>query len=132
MNHSPLILIVDDDRHISKVIGFSLRQAGLRILTAHDAMEGVSVARNVHPDAILMDVMMPGVTGSMVSGLMKETPELRDIPVILISALPEEDLRSRAAEVDAAGYICKPFHKSDLLQMIQSVLARQTHNVGPD
>jgi CheY-like chemotaxis protein len=124
MNEIPLILVVDDDPRIATAIGLALRSSGLRVLTAPEALEAVSIARTAHPSAILMDVMMPGMEGSVAAALMKDSEELRDIPIILVSALPEEELRSRAAEVGAAGYVSKPFRKVDLLRALQSALTR--------
>jgi len=124
MNEIPLILVVDDDSRIASAIGLALRSTGLHVLTAPDALEAVSIARALRPSAILMDVMMPGIEGSVAAALMKDCEELREIPIILVSALPEEELRSRAVEVGAAGWVCKPFRKIDLLQALQSALKR--------
>jgi CheY-like chemotaxis protein len=124
MNDMPLILVVDDDPRIATAIGLALRGSGLRVLTAPDALEGVSLARTTRPSAILMDIMMPGMDGSVAAALMKDCEELRDIPILLVSALPEEELRSRAAEVGAAGWVAKPFRKVDLLRALQSARVR--------
>jgi CheY-like chemotaxis protein len=124
MNETPLILVVDDDPRIAAAIGLALRSTGLRVLTAPDALEAVSLARLTRPSAILMDVMMPGMEGSVAAALMKDSEELRDIPIILVSAMPEEELLSRAAEVGAAGAVSKPFRKVDLLRALRSALAR--------
>ncbi len=122
MNEIPLVLVIDDDPRIVAAISLGLRSSGLQVLCAPDALEGVAMARAARPDAILMDVMMPGMEGSIAAALMKDSNELRDIPVILISALPEEELRARAAEAGAAAYVCKPFQKVDLLRALQIAL----------
>jgi len=124
MNATPQILVVDDDSRIAAAIALALRSSGFKVLTAPDALEGVSMARHVRPYAILMDVMMPGMEGSVAAALIQDSDELRDIPILLVSALPEEELRARAAEVGAAGYICKPFRKLDLLRALQSAFRR--------
>jgi CheY-like chemotaxis protein len=123
MNDRPLILVVDDDPRIATAIGRALRTAGLQVLTAPDALEAVSIARSARPSAILMDVMMPGMEGSVAAALMKDCVELREIPIILVSALPEEELQCRAAEVGAAGWVAKPFRRVDLLRALQPALA---------
>jgi len=123
----PLILVIDDDPRIASAISLGLRASGLRVRCAPDALEGVSLARATRPDAILMDVMMPGMEGSIAAALMKDSDELRDIPVILISAMPEEELRARAAESAAAAWVCKPFRKEDLLRALQAALAIRQH-----
>lgn len=128
MNGTPIVLVVDDDPRIAAAIGLSLRNSGLRVLTAPGALEGVSIARTARPSAILMDVMMPGMEGSVAAALMKDCEELRQIPIILMSALPEEELRSRAAEIGAAGWVAKPFRKADLLGALQSALSRSAYS----
>lgn len=122
MNEAPIILVVDDDPRIEAVVALTLRSAGMRTLVASDALEGVSLARSARPDAILMDVMMPGLEGSVAAALMKDSDELRDIPVLLFSAMPEEELRERASEAGAAGFFCKPFRKLDLLRAVHAAL----------
>lgn len=122
MNESPIILVVDDDPRIMAAAGLGLRSLGFRTLFASDALEGVSLARMAHPDAILMDVMMPGLEGSVAASLMQDSEELRAIPVVLFSAMPEEELSERAADAGAAAYVCKPFRKQDLLRAMKSAL----------
>ena len=123
MNPAPLILVVDDTTCISDIIRHVLQGAGFRTRAARNALEGVALARLERPDLILMDILMPGMDGSMVSGSMKETDELKDIPVVLLSAMPEEEIRRRATDCGAAAFLPKPFRHEELLRCVERVLA---------
>ena len=122
MNAKKPIRVVDDNAAILAVVAHTLAAAGCRPLTASTALDGVALARRERPDLILMDVMMPGLEGSVASGLMHEIDELREVPVLLMSALPEEELRERAAEAGAAGFLAKPFRKERLLELVGRIL----------
>lgn len=123
MAPAPLILVVDDTALISDVIRHTLEGAGFRTRGARNALEGVALARLERPDLILMDIMMPGMDGSTVSGAMKETDDLKDIPVVLVSAKPEEELRRRASDCGAAASLPKPLRREELLRCVERVLA---------
>lgn len=122
MKDSPFVLVVDDDPRIAAAAALSLRSLGCRTLLASDALEAVALARMAHPDAILMDVMMPGLEGSLAAALIRDSDELRMIPVVLFSAMPQEELAERAAAAGAAAYVCKPFRKEDLLRAMNAAL----------
>lgn len=122
MSERSTILVVDDTASILNVVAHTLAGAGYRPLTAATALDAVALARRERPDLILMDIMMPGLEGSVASSLMHEIEELRDVPVLLMSALPEEALRERAAEAGAAGFLAKPFKKERLLEIVRRTL----------
>jgi len=122
MNARKTILVVDDNAAILNVVAHTLAAAGFRPLTASTALDALARARRERPDLILMDIMMPGLEGSVASGLMRDLEELRDVPVLLMSALPEEDLRERAAEAGATGFLAKPFRKERLLELVGRTL----------
>jgi CheY-like chemotaxis protein len=115
----PFILIIDDERHIAAVLAHLLKSAGFRAATASGALEGVSVARKDRPDLILMDMMMPGIEGTTAARMIKDAPELVGIPVVLISALPEEEARKRMSDSGAVDFIGKPFYRESLLEVIR-------------
>ncbi|HVR83486.1 MAG TPA: response regulator [Planctomycetota bacterium] len=115
----PFILIIDDEKNISAVLAHLLRSAGFRAVTASGALEGVGVARKDRPDLILMDMMMPGIEGTTATRMIKDAPELVGIPVVLISALPEEEARRRMSDSGAVDFIAKPFYREGLLEVIR-------------
>lgn len=120
----PLILVCDDMKNIVQSILLMLQTEGYRARAAASALECVSLARKEKPALILMDVMMPGMDGAMASELMRDNDELQDIPIVLLSAMPEDDLRARAQECGAKGYLTKPFTKQSLLQAVRGHLPK--------
>lgn len=118
----PAILVCDDHRPIAQAIAHTLRTHGFRPLLAANALEAVSLARKELPRLILMDVMMPGLDGAMAAELLHDAPGLENVPVVLLSAMPEEELRVRAAECGARGWLAKPFTQAGLLEAVRSHL----------
>jgi CheY-like chemotaxis protein len=119
MNQPPLILVCDDMKNIAQSIIFILQGAGYRAQWAPAALECLHMARKERPGLILMDIMMPGMDGAMASELMGQNPELEGIPVVLLSAMPEDEVRAKAHEAGAVDFLCKPFKKDTLLATIR-------------
>lgn len=117
------ILIVEDESDVSEILAFSLRREGYRVLTAGEAAEGLAVAKAERPDAILLDVMMPGISGWEMLERLRAHEDTRDIPVIMCTVLAEPRFLEKAAEHNAAGYIRKPFRTEAVLRTIRGVLA---------
>ena len=84
----------------------------LKVTTARDGPSGLDAVRRVHPDAVLLDIRLPGIDGWSVLEALKEEPETRDIPVIVVSIVDE---RARGAALGAAAYLVKPVSRDDLL-----------------
>ena len=119
MSTVPMILVCDDTRNIAQSIIFMLQNAGYRAEWVPSAMDCVSRARKERPDLILMDIMMPGMDGAMASELMAQYPELAGIPIVLLSALPEDEVREKAHDAGAVDFLCKPFKKETLLGTVR-------------
>ena len=118
-NNAPLVLVVDDTQNIASSIVYILQSAGFRASMANSALECVSKARAEHPSLIVMDIMMPGMDGSTAAGIMQDTPELQGIPVVLLSAMPEDEVRDRARESGAVDWLTKPFRRDNLLKKVR-------------
>jgi CheY-like chemotaxis protein len=116
---APLILVCDDTRNIAQSIAVMLQAEGYRASVASSALEAVGLARKERPSLILMDIMMPGMDGAMASEAMHDLEELRGVPIILLSAIPEDELRARAEECGAQGFLTKPFTKATLLEAVR-------------
>lgn len=123
MKRAPLVLVCDDDRTIQSVIRTLLEAAGFRVLTAQNVLQGIGLARRERPDLILMDILMPNLDGTTASDLLREIPELASIPVVLLSALPREEIAERMRETGAVAFLEKPFRRKQLLD----VVGRWTH-----
>ena len=104
------VLIIDDEDDIREVAALSLEAtAGWEILTASSGAEGISIAAARKPDAILMDVMMPGVDGPTTFSKMQQTPAIANIPVLLLTAKVQGVDQRRFAGLGLAGILFKPF-----------------------
>jgi len=126
MREQPLILTVDDTRDNLDILRVRLEAQGYAVADAADGEEGLAKAREIKPDLILLDIMMPKLDGIQVVRRLKEDPELRGIPVILVTAKAET--KDVVAGLDAGGddYLTKPFEHAALLARVRSML-RQKH-----
>ncbi len=125
---APLVLVVDDDPDVRALLRDVLELAGLRVLEAGRVLEGVEMARQRHPDAITMDLMLPDLDGFEAIRLLREQPETRDTPVVVLSAIEVEPGDPRA--LGATVCLTKPFSSADLLKAIRSRL-RPRDGVAP-
>lgn len=117
------ILIIDDDDDIREVASLTLEAvAGWKVSTASSGAEGIAVAPQVHPDAILMDVMMPGMDGPTTFKAMQEVTAIRNIPVILLTAKVQAQDQRRFSDLGVAGVLFKPFDPLLLAKQISNAL----------
>jgi DNA-binding response OmpR family regulator len=119
-----VVLVAEDDRDIRELVQTKLTGAGFEVLAVGDGMSALATAREHKPDVVLIDVMMPGLSGLDVVELMRADPATAAIPVILLTARSAEfDVEDGMAR-GAADYIVKPFSPRDLVQRINTVLAQ--------
>ena len=118
------ILIAEDERDIRDLVAFTLRFAGHEVFAASNGEEAVEMAPNVNPDLILMDVRMPRMTGYEACRAMKADPNLKDIPVVFLSAKGQESERQQGLEAGAEEYLLKPFAPDQLTMHIKNILAK--------
>ena len=118
------ILIAEDERDIRDLVAFTLRFAGHEVFAASNGEEAVEMAPQVNPDLILMDVRMPRMTGYEACRTMKENPDLRDGPVVFISAKGQESEIQQGLDAGAEEYLLKPFAPDQLTVRIKSILAK--------
>ncbi|HOX28011.1 MAG TPA: response regulator [bacterium] len=116
------ILTVDDDRVILEAI-HEVFSSDYNILMAHDGHEAVELANEHHVDLILLDIMMPGFDGFSTLMLLKDSPNTKDIPVIMLTAVGKKEKVISAFKDGAAGYLLKPFKADTLRNKIESVLS---------
>ena len=118
------ILIAEDERDIRDLVAFTLRFAGHEVFTAANGEEAVEMAPNVNPDIILMDVRMPRMTGYEACKVMKQNIDLRDIPVVFLSAKGQEAEIQQGLDAGAEEYLLKPFAPDQLTSRVKAILAK--------
>jgi two-component system, cell cycle response regulator DivK len=121
---TPLILVVEDNPRNAKLLRDVLQATGYRTVDSTTAEEGLAIARRDLPDLILMDIQLPGMSGSTALQHLKSDPRTRDIPVIAVtaSAMPVE--RAQILEVGFDGYQAKPISVKALMAEVKTLLAR--------
>jgi len=116
------ILIADDEPHIRKLVSFTLGNRGYEVVEAADGGEAYERAKAEAPDIILLDVMMPVMTGYDVLEKLKADPVTRDIPVVMLSAKSQQTEVQAGLSKGAQEYICKPFTPKDLVQRVAELI----------
>lgn len=122
------ILIVDDDSNNIDLIAFILRRMGYETDQALDGKDALEKLKTNTYLCVLLDVMMPGMDGIEVCTIMKNSPELKDIPVIITTALPPEHIQERAENAGADGFMHKPVLFEELTEYLQRHLDLVLHN----
>ena len=117
------VLIIDDEAPIRLLCRVNLEAEGMEVVEAPDGPTGLVVVESERPDAILLDVMMPGLDGWSVAERLLEMEDTREIPIVFLTA--RADLRDRARGMDLGGldYITKPFNPVDLASLIEEVVS---------
>lgn len=117
------ILAVDDDQRILRVIEGLLTPHGYEVVFARDGREALTLMSNTKPDLVLLDIFMPGMDGYSTLGEIKKDIKTKEVPVVMVTAVGQELNKMLAQQLGAAGYITKPFKSSELLEMINNLLA---------
>ena len=118
------ILIVDDEPEMVEMIQARLGHNGYEVITAVTGEECLEKAEKEKPDIILLDVLLPGVSGFEVAKRLKVNKVTKDIPVIMVTALIGEDAKAKGLEKGAKYFISKPFDPEELLSQIKTILAK--------
>jgi diguanylate cyclase (GGDEF)-like protein len=121
-SRAPRLLVVDDEPSILELMRRRLEALGCEVTTLSGGSDVVKVVRERLPDLVLLDVMMPDVDGFTVCRALKQDAEIRDIPVVLMTARAEVDSRIRGLELGAHDYVTKPFETAELLARVRAAL----------
>ncbi|MDX2208516.1 MAG: response regulator transcription factor [Gemmatimonadales bacterium] len=118
------ILVVDDEPDITALVAYHLAKAGYRVSTASSGPEALKSAREERPDVVVLDLMLPGLSGYDVLAELRKREETRDVGVILLTARREEPDRIKGLTLGADDYLVKPFSPAELALRVQALLRR--------
>ncbi len=117
------ILIVDDSPTEVHVFQNILEQNGFRVETASDGETGIDMARQIKPDLILMDIVMPGINGFQATRKLHRDADTADIPIVIVTTKDQETDRIWGLRQGARGYVVKPVTEKELVRCVESALA---------
>ena len=126
------VLVVDDDAKTVELVKLYLNRDGYRVLTAYDGIEALRLARESHPDLIVLDLMLPGLDGLEVCRVLRAES---DVPIIMLTAKTTEQDKLTGLDLGADDYVTKPFSPRELAARIRAVLRRlpeETLQRGPE
>lgn len=124
------ILIIDDDIDTLKLVGIMLERKGFRILASTTGDKGLNLAEKENPDLILLDVMIPDISGYEIARSIRSNPTTETIPIIMFTARSQVDDKVEGLEAGADAYITKPARPRELFAQVNSVLKRSPHRAG--
>lgn len=119
------ILVVDDEPDVVALIDRTLRAEGFDVLTAYDGIAALDVASSQKPDMVLLDIMMPMMSGYEVCEQLKANPQTQQIPVVCISSAHTPDARAQSLRCGAVTLVTKPFMPSELIAQIRRHLPKR-------
>lgn len=118
------VLVVEDEADVADLLRYNLTRAGFSVLVAGTGDEGLQLARNQRPDIVVLDLMLPGLTGQEVCRLLKGDTNTAAIPIVMLTAKGEPEERVRGLELGADDYVTKPFSPRELVLRVQALLRR--------
>jgi two-component system alkaline phosphatase synthesis response regulator PhoP len=122
------VLVVDDDAKTVELVKLYLNRDGYRVLTAYDGLEALQLARESHPDIIVLDLMLPGIDGLEVCRILRAES---DVPIIMLTAMTTDHDRLTGLNLGADDYVTKPFSPRELAARVRAVLRRLPGERGP-
>jgi DNA-binding response OmpR family regulator len=127
---APRVLLIDDDRTTRNIVSHFLRKEDLVVIKASGGGDGLEMARNDRPDLLIVDAAVAGVNGFELLSLLKREPETRDLPVLIISSLDDEETIIKSLDA-GADYVIKPFSPRILVAKVKKIL-RETSDHAVD
>src|SRR5437867_184980 len=126
-----LVLVIEDEKEIRDLVKYDLERAGFRVATAADGEQGLEAAYSSRPDALVLDLMLPGRNGLEVLRELRSEPATHDLPVVVLTARGAEMDKLLGFEHGADDYVTKPFSPRELIARIQSLLRRARPSRDP-
>jgi two-component system, OmpR family, alkaline phosphatase synthesis response regulator PhoP len=118
---SKQVLVVDDDVKTVELVKLYLNRDGYKVITAYDGNEALAHARKYHPDLVVLDLMLPGLSGLEVCRVLRSES---DVPIIMLTAMTTEDDKLKGLTIGADDYVTKPFSPRELAARVRAVLRR--------
>jgi two-component system phosphate regulon response regulator PhoB len=128
----PSLLIVEDETALVELLRYNFEKEGFKVTTAMDGEAALVAVDEARPDLVVLDWMLPHVSGLEVCRQLRRKPETRDLPIIMLTARGEESDRVRGLEVGADDYVAKPFSPSELIARVRAVLRRSKPSTAQD
>ena len=119
------ILVVEDEPDAAEMLAFNLRAGGHEVSLVEDGGKGLKVAKTTRPDLLILDYMLPTMSGPEVCRALRADPVTQDLPVIMLTARAEESDRVKGFECGADDYVTKPYSMKELMLRVQSLLKRR-------
>ena len=126
------ILVVDDERHIVRLVQVNLERAGYEVLTAYDGIEAMEKVKTESPDMVVLDVMMPRMDGFEVLKNLQADPRYQNIPVIMLTAKAQDADIFAGWQSGVSSYLTKPFNPRELLTFVQRIFESMDHAGSDD
>jgi DNA-binding response OmpR family regulator len=123
------VLVVDDDVKTVELVKLYLNRDGYRVITAYNGNDALALARSSQPDLIVLDLMLPGMSGLDVCRILRKES---DVPIIMLTALTTDDDRLAGLDLGADDYVTKPFSPRELAARVRAVLRRLPGERGPE
>ena len=120
----PLVLVIEDEEDVLDLVRLNLSRAGFRVRIERDGQAGLQAARQEPPDVIVLDLMMPQLTGEEVCRELKSQESTAEIPVVMLTAKASSEERIYGLELGADDYLTKPFSPRELVLRIEAVMRR--------
>jgi DNA-binding response OmpR family regulator len=118
------ILVAEDQQHVRSLVEYKLRNSGYTVICVDDGKSALEKAIDLVPDLILLDIMMPLMTGFEVLSALRQNDKTKNVPVLMVTALSKEDEVLKGLELGADDYITKPFSPNELAARVKTVLIR--------
>lgn len=125
---SKRVLVVDDDTKTVELVRLYLNRDGYKVLTAYDGVEALRLAREGHPDLIVLDLMLPGINGLEICRTLRTES---DVPIIMLTAMTTDQDKLTGLDLGADDYVTKPFSPKELAARVRAVLRRLPGERGP-
>lgn len=120
----PTVLVVEDEEALSMLLQYNLEKEGYNVVATADGEEAAMLVREIEPDLVLLDWMLPSLSGIELCRRLRSRSETRNLPIVMITARGEEADRIRGLDTGADDYITKPFSTTELMARIRAVLRR--------